>query len=307
MEEIRMKKITALLLVLAMVVLAFACAPAPATQSTEPPAESSAAPAESSAAPAESSAAPAESSAAPAESGDGSLQKVKDKGVFVLGLDDSFPPYGYSENGEVKGFDIDLAKEVCSRLGVELKTQPINWDTKVSELNDGNIDCIWNGFTITEEMEAKVLFTKPYVRNTQIIVVKTGSDIASKADLAGKIVGVQNGSSANDAIDNEPEVKDTFGELVAIDDNVSALMELKNGTVDAVVLDEAVGLTYVNNEPDVYSVLSDNFGGEEYGIGFRLTDNELMSAVQTTLDDMRADGTFAEIVKKWPAVTGAIQ
>lgn len=286
-----MKKIVAMALCALLVFGLVACG-APAEQP------------ENSASAGASASAPAATDSAAA---DDSLQKVKDKGVFVLGLDDSFPPYGYKDtDGVVKGFDIDLATEVCKRLGVELKVQAINWDTKVMELNNGNIDCIWNGFTMSEEMKTQVLFTDPYVKNRQIIVVRADSDINTKADLKDKVVGVQAGSSANEAIDNEADVKATFKELLPIKDNVLALTELKNKSVDAVVLDEAVGMSYVNQEPDVYKVLEEDFGGEEYGIGFRLGDQALMEAVNDTLQEMREDGTFAEIVAKWPDVVGAI-
>lgn len=172
-------------------------------------------------------------------------------------------------------------------------------------MNDGNIDCIWNGFTITDELSSQLLFTDPYVRNRQIIVVKADSGINTKADLAGKYVGVQAGSSANEAIENEKDVLDSFKELVSMKDNVLGLTEVKNGTVDALVLDEAVGLSYIQDNPEL-KALDEDFGGEEYGIGFRLEDKALMEAVQSTLADMRADGTIAEIAAKWPTVTGAI-
>ncbi len=250
----------------------------------------------------------APSGSAPASaSSDNSLQKIKDAGKLVLGLDDAFPPYGFKDtDGVIKGFDIDLAKEVCKRMGVTLQTQSINWDAKVMELNNGNIDCIWNGFTMTDEMKGQVLFTDPYVKNRQIIVVGAKSAINSKADLKGKTVAAQAGSSANTAIDNDAATKATFKELVQINDNVTALTELKNGTVDAVVLDEAIGLSYVQKEPDVYKVLDGDFGGEEYGVGFRLQDKALRDEVNKLLQDMRDDGTFAEILKNWPDVVGAI-
>jgi len=242
-----------------------------------------------------------------AAAGDDSLKKITDAGKLVLGLDDAYPPYGYKdEDGVIKGFDIDLAKEVCSRMGVELVTQPINWDTKVVELNNGNIDCIWSGFTITEELKKQVNFTDPYVNNRQIIVVAAGSDIKSKADLSGKLVGVQAGSSAIEAIDAEADVKATFKELIEIKDNVTALIELKNGTVEAVVLDEAVGMSYVNDGTGTYRVLDEDFGGEQYGVGFRLADNALRDKVNETLAAMRKDGTIEKIAKDWPDVTGAI-
>lgn len=245
--------------------------------------------------------------AKPSEEADTSLEYIKDNGKIIVGLDDAFQPYGYrDENNNLVGFDIDLATEVAKRMGVEIEFQPIVWDNKIMEIDNKNIDVIWNGFTISEEMKEKVLFTDAYVDNKQIIVVKTGSGIAAKADLADKVVGVQAGSSAIEAIDAEPEVRDTFKDLVQIKDNVMALTELKNGTVDAVVLDQAVGMTYVASEPETYTVLEDAFGDEQYGIGVRLGEQALADEIDRILDEMRADGTFKQIADKWPAVTGAI-
>lgn len=128
---------------------------------------------------------------------DNSLAELKNRGVFVLGLDDSFPPLGFrDENNEIVGYDIDLAREVAKRLGVSFKAQPINWDAKEQELSTGNIDCIWNGLTITDERKAILSFTKPYLNNAQIVVVKNDSGINSLADLKGKKIGLQAGSSA---------------------------------------------------------------------------------------------------------------
>jgi polar amino acid transport system substrate-binding protein len=206
------------------------------------------------------------------------------------------------EDGNYVGFDIDIATEVSSRLGLDAPTlMPINWDSKVMELNAGNIDLIWNGLTITEERKKEMLFSDPYMDNRQIIVVRAESDIQSKADLAGKIVAAQADSSAMEAIQAEPEVKDTFGDLVENADYVAALLELKQGSVDAVVVDETMGSYYINKDenPAAFRILDDNFGEEQYGIGFRLGDVALKDAIQGALDDMVADGTFATISKKW--------
>ena len=119
--------------------------------------------------------------------GDDSLSFIQDKGTFVLGLDDSFPPMGFRDSdGEIAGFDIDLAAEVCKRMGVELVLQPIDWDSKILDLNSGDIDVIWNGLTITDERKEKISFSKPYLANRQIVIVKAGSGINRKADLAGR-------------------------------------------------------------------------------------------------------------------------
>lgn len=177
----------------------------------------------------------------PENATDDSLQKIKDKGTLVLGLDASFPPMGFTdEKGNIVGFDIDLATEVAKRIGVELKVQPIIWDNKETELNNGNIDVIWNGMSITEERLAAMTFAKPYVANRQIILVPEGSDIKSKADLSGKTVGLQKGSSALDAVEADKATMDTFGSLEQYEDNVAAIQDMDIGRLDAVVLDEVV-------------------------------------------------------------------
>lgn len=173
---------------------------------------------------------------------DNSLKTVQDKGALVIGLDTSFPPMGFlDESGEIAGFDIDLANAVAERIGVEAEFQPIDWDAKVLELESGKVDVLWNGLTITDERIEKMLFGKPYLANRQIVIVANDSGITDKAGLEGKKVGVQRDSSAVDAINSEPEVKDTFAELVEFDNNLNAFNDLKVGRIDAVVMDEVVG------------------------------------------------------------------
>ncbi len=185
-------------------------------------------------------------------SGDNSLQYVLDKGELVLGLDDSFPPMGYSdsETGEIVGFDIDLAKEVCKRLGVTLKTQPIAWESKEIELSSKNIDVIWNGMSITEERIENMYLSKPYVANAQVIIVPEDSSIKTKADLAGKKVGLQRGSSALDAVQADTETLNAIlngGEIVEFDENLTAYLDLKAGRIDAFVVDKVVGEYIIKN------------------------------------------------------------
>ena len=185
-------------------------------------------------------------STAPAS--DDSLKKIKDKGTFILGLDDSFPPMGFrDENDTVVGFDIDLATEVCKRMGVELVVQPIDWDSKELELETGRIDCIWNGLSITDERLAAMYFAKPYIANKQIIIVPEGSEIKTVADLKGKKVGLQKGSSALDALNANPVSKE-LGELVELQDNVTVYSELKAGRIDAFVVDEVVGRYLISKD-----------------------------------------------------------
>lgn len=222
-------------------------------------------------------------------------------GKFVLGLDDSFPPMGFrDENHEIVGYDVDLAREVCNRLGLGLVLQPIDWNSKEMELNTHNIDCIWNGFTITPERAEAMTFSPPYLRNAQVIVVRADAGISSRADLAGKKVAAQAGSSAMTAIDETPDFKASLAEIVEVKDNLTALMDLEARGVDAVVMDLVVAKYNIRTSgKDVFAILDDTLAAEEYGIGFRKGDTELMQRVWTALEEMAADGTVAQIAEKW--------
>lgn len=181
--------------------------------------------------------------------GDESLQYIMDKGTLVLGLDESFPPMGFrdSETGEIIGFDIDLAKEVAKRLGVELVLQPIDWDAKELELNGKKIDLIWNGMSVTDERIENMFLSKPYVANAQVIIVPSNSKIKTKADLAGKKIALQKGSSALDAVKADTEVYNSLGEVIEYAENLAAYLDLKAGRVDAFVVDRVVGEYIIAN------------------------------------------------------------
>lgn len=286
-----MKKLLTLILVILLALSFTACSNNQASQSDAVPADDDNASASPSADVADES----------SEEADLSWQTIQDKGAFILGFDEGFAPMGFKdENGEHVGFDLDIAAEVASRLGLELKLQPVDWDLKVMELNNGNIDMIWNGLTITDERLEKMLFSDPYMGNQQIIVVAADSGIKTKAELDGKTVAAQVDSSAMEAIQAETEVMESFGELIESPDYVQALTELKNGTVDAVVVDEMTGRYYVlADNPDAYVVLEDTFGSEEYGIGFRMNDIAFRDKIQETIDEIIADGTAAAISDKW--------
>jgi len=231
------------------------------------------------------------------------LDSIKDRGYIVMGLDDTFAPMGFRDNaGELVGFDIDLAKEVFKRADIEVRFQPIDWSMKETELNSGNIDLIWNGYTITEERKGKVAFTKPYLENKQIIITLAGSSIEDKQDLKNKKVALQNGSSALDAIMNYPDLVAEFngGEPILFDTNNEAFMDLEAGRTDAVVGDEVLVRYYVKQRGEAkYKVLEDDFGKEEYGIGIRKIDEDLLKLVNETLDEMIDDGSYNEIYSKW--------
>lgn len=220
-------------------------------------------------------------------------------GKIVIGLDDNFPPMGFrNEKNELVGFDIDLAREAAKRLGVEVEFKPIDWSAKEAELNGRRVDALWNGLTITEQRRQNIGFTSPYMENHQIVVVPANSAIRTKADLAGRTVGVQDGSSAVDAVQKDA-VAGSIKELRKFADNVTALMDLSAGRVDAIVMDEVVGRYYTAKKPGEYQVLDDHFGTEEYGVGTRKDDTELLAKLQKAMDDMKQDGSAARISTEW--------
>lgn len=221
--------------------------------------------------------------------------------TFTVGFDQDFPPFGYrGDDGEFTGFDIEMAKECASRMGMEIKLTPIDWDAKDMELSSGSIDCIWNGFTLNGR-EDDYTFTNPYMDNTQVVVVKKDSSIASLADLAGKTVTVQTDSSAQAALadDNHKELADSFGQLLTIAEYNTAFMDLEAGATDAVALDLGVAEFQISGKEDIFTILEEPISSEQYAVGFLKGNTELRDKVEAALLEMVEDGTFAEISNKW--------
>ena len=241
------------------------------------------------------------SNAASGESESGedlSLQKVKDAGKFVLGLDATFKPMGYTdENNEIVGFDIDLAEAVCEKLGVELVKEPINWDTKEQDLSVDKIDCIWNGLSVSPSREEAFNLSEPYMKNAMVFVVPESSDINSVDDLAGKKVIVQNGSTAQDTLAASQLAANM--EISSIATNVEALQQMDINLVDAVFMDEVVAQYEIQNSGKAYRILDEGLSEEEYAIAFRKEDQALRDEVQKILSELKADGTVGEISTKW--------
>ena len=239
----------------------------------------------------------------PAANNDNDTEKTT---TFTVGFDAEFPPYGYQdENGEYVGFDLDLAAEVCTRNGWELVKKPINWDSKDMELNTEVISCIWNGFTM-QGREDKYTWSEAYVDNSQVIVVKKDSGIATYADLAGKIVAVQADSSALAALTENEDgsnaeniaLAESFKQMVEVPDYNTAFLNLEAGAVDAIAMDIGVAQYQISQRGDEFVILDGTIASETYGIGFKLGNTELRDAVQKTLDEMAADGTFAKIAER---------
>ena len=228
------------------------------------------------------------------------VEALKARGTFVLGLDASFPPLGYmDDDNEVVGYDIDLAKEVAKRMGVSFKAQPIDWDAKEMELSTGKIDCIWNGFTITDERKEALSFTPAYLNNAQVLIVRKDSGITKLSDMKGKTVGLQSGSSAQEAVEGNKAFADSLKNTVYFKENVTALNDLEIGGVDGVVMDSVVGAYSIAETGKPFVIISEVLSNEEYGIGFRKNEGELRDEVWKILKEMTADGTVASISNKW--------
>ncbi|MGG1664546.1 amino acid ABC transporter substrate-binding protein [Brevibacillus sp. NRS-1366] len=218
---------------------------------------------------------------------------------LVVGIDDKFAPMGFrDEKNELVGFDIDYARAAGEKMGKEIVFQPIDWSSKESELNSGRIDLIWNGYTITDERKEKVLFTKPYLKNAQVVVTLAKSDMSKMADLAGKVVGLQKLSSAADALDAN-EIKNQVKTITEFPDNVLALSDLKIGRIDAVVIDQVVADYYMSKDQGTFKFLDESLAPEEYGIGVKKGNEALLNELQKALDTINQDGTAAKISEKW--------
>lgn len=220
------------------------------------------------------------------------------KGTLVVGFDQDFPPMGFvGDDGEYTGFDLDLAKETAERMGKDIKLQPINWDSKDMELDSGNIDCVWNGFTISGR-EDDYTWTEAYMDNRQIIVVLKDASFKTKEDLVGKVVEVQKDSSAQAALEAMPEYMAKVTVSYTSDYN-KGFMDLQSGVVDALLMDEIVASYYIEHEDSNFKILDDSLAEEEYGVGFKKGNTELRDQVQEALEEMAEDGTLAEISTEW--------
>lgn len=305
-----MKRFTALLLAAIMVMSMAACGNSAAetkttegneTQAPATDAKETQAPATEAQTAADDTAttAAADETQAPETAGEAA---ALDYDKLIIGVDDTFAPMGFlEENNELVGFDIDMAKAVGEKLGIEVEFQVVNWDMKEQELNQGNIDLIWNGYSITDERKEKVNFSNPYLDNDQVVVTMADSGITSLADLAGKTVAAQTDSSAVEAIDAHPDIAATFGNRPTFDTNDMAIMDMEAGRSDAVVADKVL-LEYVvsrKDDPSKYVILEEGLGAEEYAVGVRKEDTALLEALNKALDELKADGTAAEISTKW--------
>ena len=237
--------------------------------------------------------------------GSSSTDTAAESRVFKHGFDLDFPPYSFiNDDGEYSGFDVELAQAVCEYYGWEYEAVPVNWDAKDAELNAGSCDCIWSGFTINGR-EDDYLWSNVYSDNTQMIMVHKDSGIETLADLAGRIVGVQSSTSADEMLNDEEgdaaELRATFADLKTYETYTIAFNDLKAGAIDAIAIDVTSGNFLMSGETD-YVFLDEALGSEQYAIGFRKDDTELCDLVNAALDALVEDGTYETIGQKYPEI-----
>ena len=225
-----------------------------------------------------------------------------DSKTLTVGFDAEYPPFGYmDESGEYVGFDLDVAQKVCDNLGWELVKKPINWDSKDMELNSGNIDCIWNGFTINGR-EDDYTWSDPYLNNEQVMVVASDSGIETLADLAGKNVVVQAASAALDALnsDDNKDLTDSFASLTENPDYNTAFMNIDSGAADAVAVDIGVAkYQLAQREEGKYKILDEPIQSEQYGIGFAKGNEELRDTVWTEVMKLYDEGEIDKLAEQY--------
>ena len=226
------------------------------------------------------------------------IKAIKEKGVITVATG-TYVPFEYRDDDDnIVGFDIDVATEVANRMGVELKLQPIEWSTKEMELNTGSVDCLWNGLSIDDERKQAMDLSEPYMTNRMVLVVLNDSEYTDQASLAGKTIGVQNGSTAEKILE-ESDFAKTIGNTIGFKDNVTAFMELETKGIDAIFMDEVVANYAITSQNKDFKVLEDGLTEEEYAVGFKKGNTALKNEVQKYIDEMKADGTMTQISEKW--------
>ena len=231
--------------------------------------------------------------------------KYQQQKSITVGFDNTFVPMGFEEkNGNYAGFDIELAKYVSKKLGITVHFQPIDWDMKETELQNGTIDAIWNGYSATDERREKVAFTIPYMQNTQILVVKKTSGIHSVEDMTGKVLGAQNGSSGMLDFEEHPEVlknRVNGGDADQYQSVNEAIIDLKNDRIDALLIDRVYADYYLTTEgiADEYDTIPSGFESESFAVGVRPADKKLLEALNEAFKELYQEGIFQQISQKW--------
>ncbi|OLF49831.1 glutamine ABC transporter substrate-binding protein [Streptococcus acidominimus] len=224
---------------------------------------------------------------------------------ITIGFDKTFVPMGFEEkNGQYTGFDIDLATAVFDKYDIAIEWQPIDWDLKETELNNGNIDLIWNGYSATDERRKKVLFSDDYMANLQVLVTKKLSTIETSAAMKDKVLGAQAGSSGYADFEAQPAIlKDLVknNEATQYATFNEALIDLKNDRIDGLLIDRVYANYYLQQEDLIkdYNIIDAGFEKEAFAVGARKADTTLVEKINASFKELYADGTFQKISDKW--------
>lgn len=221
-----------------------------------------------------------------------------DNNTFIVGYDATFAPFTYEKNGNVTGFDVELAQELCKRKGWNLILKPIDWDLRDEELNNDKIDCVWSGFSINGR-ENQYAWSKPYCNNQIVPIVKNDSTFTSMDDLDNKTVQVQSGSTSLDYIENNIPVALSFKKIIQVSNYDEAFDDLESGKCDMILVDKVDGIYMINDKHPNFKILNITLSYEQYGVGFQKDNITLRNEVQETLDEMFKDGTVDKIAEKY--------
>ena len=227
-----------------------------------------------------------------------------DAKTFTMGIDPEYPPFSYiDDKGEYNGFDVEICRAACEKLGWNFEVFGVNWDEKLIQLDAEECDCIWSGMTILDSMkEAGYVLSAPYYDSTQVLLVKEDSGYASSADLAGKVVAVQLGTSGESLLNGDlADLAATFENVITCDSFLKCFTELDGGAVDAVFVDLPVATSYAEDN-EGFTIINENLGAEQYGIAFRSGDAELCEAIEGAVAELVADGTYAKIAENYPDI-----
>lgn len=231
---------------------------------------------------------------------------IQKRGKVIIGLDDSFVPMGFRQkNGKLVGYDIDLARAVFKQYGIKVDFQPIDWSMKETELRNGTIDLIWNGYTMTPAREGKVLFSRPYQQNQQILVTKTKYNVNNFSDMAGKTLGVQNGSTGTAVLGENPKILKNLiknQEPVLYDTFPEAFIDLNANRIQGILMDKVYAEYYIRHQKDSSSYKtyeSSQISSENFAVGMRLGDKTLKNKIDSALGKMQKNGQLKQINEKW--------
>ncbi len=234
----------------------------------------------------------------------GEKEEAQDSKKFIMGIDPEYPPFSYlGDNGEYTGFDVEICRAACEKLGYEFEVFGVNWDEKLIQLDAGECDCVWAGMTLLDSMrEAGYVLSEPYYDNEQVFLTKDGNGITSTADLAGKTVAVMLGTSGEAALEDDlADLKASFANLITCDSFLKCFAELDGNAVDAVFVDAPVAAAYIEGKTG-YTVIDEDLASEQYGIAFRNADQALCDEIIGAVKELVADGTYAEIAQDYPDI-----